>query len=173
VVVGDAFEFARVVDEESRAFDPVDGPVSFDEVVADGEDIVDDYQSNLVFVQLLLQIQKDLVVVVQITHLHQVYAVPDSLLTHRDCRALRTEFGTLSKEDVLHLTESLLVQMLASHDIQRRRVQPPVLLRQDGIQQELNRKLGFPGARLSIDFVDAAGEETSTEEVIQDFAAGG
>ena len=91
--------------DELRPLDEVNLPVCLDEVVAHRVNVVDDDKLDIFLLDPLGQVEKYLVVVLDVLAEVHDDVLPDSLLGH--CRLV------LYQEVFLHLIETLLIQVLA------------------------------------------------------------
>jgi len=66
VLIREFLESARVAHKKASSFEKIHCSICFDEVVANTQDVIDNHKFDPFFVDALFEVQKDLVVVVQV-----------------------------------------------------------------------------------------------------------
>lgn len=110
-------------------------PICLDKVVAHSMDVVDNHELDVLLLHPLCEIEKDLIVVLDVfAELH------DDVVPHSHFRHGRL---MLNEEVFLHFVEALLIQVLASDDEEGLAPEAPLLLGENRVQEELNSELGL------------------------------
>ena len=105
--------------DELRPFDEVDLPICLDEIVTDGMNVIYDHKLDVFLLNSLGEVKEDLVIVLNVLAEVHDDVLPDCLLGH--CRLV------LNQKVLLHLVETLLIQVLACDHKEGLAFQPSLL----------------------------------------------